>query len=206
MPSPAMIVALIALLFAVGGTSYAATKLAANSVGNKQLKKNAVTAEKVKDGSLTASDFKGASLPKGPQGPQGPSGQDGAPGKDGRSALTPLQNGETVSGVIGFDAHASAAGQDFGTAVSFPIPASTGPTSYDINGETPGEKCTGDEFGPTAPPDTVCIYLSDDSVASGNFSTTAPGDRSLGFGVRAIASGAGDLYFQGTWAFTEGPE
>lgn len=79
-PSPAMVVACIALIVALGGTSYAAIKLPANSVGTKQLKKNAVTGAKVKNGSLAAGDFKASSLPRGPQGPQGPQGVQGPPG------------------------------------------------------------------------------------------------------------------------------
>lgn len=69
-PSPAMIVALVALFVALGGVSYAA--LAKNSVGTKQLKKNAVTTVKIKnnavngakvaDGSLTGADVAAGSL------------------------------------------------------------------------------------------------------------------------------------------------
>ncbi len=61
-PSPAMVVAFIALFVAIGGSSYAVTRLPAGSVGSKQLKKNAVTGAKVKNGSLTAADIKVASL------------------------------------------------------------------------------------------------------------------------------------------------
>ena len=42
-PSPSMVVALMALFVALGGTSYAALKLPKNSVGNRQLKTGAVT-------------------------------------------------------------------------------------------------------------------------------------------------------------------
>ena len=85
-PSPAMVVASIALIVAMGGTSYAAIKLPANSVGTKQLKKNAVTGAKVKNGSLAAGDFKASSLPRGPQGLQGPQGIQGAQGVPGQSS------------------------------------------------------------------------------------------------------------------------
>jgi hypothetical protein len=61
-PSPAMIVAFIALFVAIGGSSYAVTRLPSGSVGTKQLKKNAVTGAKVKNGSLTAADIKVSSL------------------------------------------------------------------------------------------------------------------------------------------------
>lgn len=61
-PSPAMIVACVALFVALGGTSYAAIVLPANSVGTKQLKKSAVTGVKVKNATLTGAKIKNASL------------------------------------------------------------------------------------------------------------------------------------------------
>jgi hypothetical protein len=61
-PSPSMIVACVALFVALGGTSYAAIRLPANSVGTKQIKKSAVTAVKVKDATLTGAKIKDASL------------------------------------------------------------------------------------------------------------------------------------------------
>lgn len=63
-PSPAMIVACVALFISLGGTSYAAVKLPAGSVGTKQLQANAVVGSKVKAGSLTLSDISAASLSK----------------------------------------------------------------------------------------------------------------------------------------------
>lgn len=57
-----MLVACIALVFAMGGTSYAAITLPAGSVGAKQLAKNAVNGSKVKNGSLTTSDMSAKSL------------------------------------------------------------------------------------------------------------------------------------------------
>jgi hypothetical protein len=46
-------IALLALFIALGGTTYAATALPANSVGTKQLKKNAVIAPKIKKSAVT---------------------------------------------------------------------------------------------------------------------------------------------------------
>jgi hypothetical protein len=55
-PSPALVVASIALLVALGGTSVAAVnQLAANSVGTSQLKSNAVTTPKIKNSAVNAS-------------------------------------------------------------------------------------------------------------------------------------------------------
>ena len=55
-PSPALIVAIIALIAALTGTAYAA--LGKNSVGSKQLKKNAVTTAKIKNGAVTTAKLK----------------------------------------------------------------------------------------------------------------------------------------------------
>jgi hypothetical protein len=46
-PSPALVVAVLALLVAMSGTAYAATMLPKNSVGTAQLKKGAVTLTKI---------------------------------------------------------------------------------------------------------------------------------------------------------------
>lgn len=76
-PVPAYLIALLALVVALGGGAYAATKIPKSSVGTKQLKSNAVTTAKVKNGSLTAADFAAGQLTAGPPGPQGPKGADG---------------------------------------------------------------------------------------------------------------------------------
>src|SRR5215208_6320524 len=86
--APAMIVACLSLVVALGGVSYAAGVLPRNSVGTTQLKKkavtgpkikkNAVTGVKVKNGTLLAADFKAGQLPAGPQGPKGDKGDAGA--------------------------------------------------------------------------------------------------------------------------------
>ena len=90
-PSPAMVVACIALVVALGGTGVAAVNaLAPNSVGprqlrtgavtNPKLRNNAVTGVKVRNRSLTAADFVAGSLPRGPAGPAGPAGPEEAAG------------------------------------------------------------------------------------------------------------------------------
>ena len=53
-PSAALVVACIALLVALGGTSVAAvSQLARSSVGTPQLKDNAVTAKKLRNNAVT---------------------------------------------------------------------------------------------------------------------------------------------------------
>jgi hypothetical protein len=62
-PSASMIVSMLALSIALGGTGYAASQLPAKSVGTKQLKAGAVTSAKVADKSLKANDFAVGQLP-----------------------------------------------------------------------------------------------------------------------------------------------
>lgn len=80
-PSPAMLVALVALFVALGGSSYAALNLPKNSVGSKQLKKNAVSSKKVRNGSLLVRDLRpsGRTALRGQRGPDGPQGAPGQP-------------------------------------------------------------------------------------------------------------------------------
>src|SRR4051795_6969569 len=71
-PSPAMVVAFIALFVAIGGSSYAVTRLPAKSVGAKQIRngavrsvhiaRNAVTGAKIKNASITGADIRMSSL------------------------------------------------------------------------------------------------------------------------------------------------
>lgn len=92
-PSPALVVSLIALFVAFGGTGYAAVKINGANLKNKsvsgaklknktiagaKIKNDAVTGAKVKGGSLTASDFKAGTLLQGPAGPAGKNGVNGA--------------------------------------------------------------------------------------------------------------------------------
>jgi hypothetical protein len=95
-PSAGLVVAIVAMIVALGGTSYAAFSLPKNSVGTTQLKNGAVTGTKiakdaitsvnVKGGSLLAADFKVGQLPaatQGPMGNPGPQGPKGDPGPAG---------------------------------------------------------------------------------------------------------------------------
>ena len=120
-PSPAFVLASIALFVALGGTGYAALKLPKNSVGSEQIKKRAVTTAKlatravtraklangavtgakVRQGSLTASDFRQSSLPSGPTGPAGPPGPPGPPQelpRVGSVVLSDAHEAQTAAG------------------------------------------------------------------------------------------------------------
>jgi hypothetical protein len=108
LPSPATVIASIALLVALAGTSVAAVSAIPRlSVGTAQLKNNAVTSSKVKNASLLRADFKRGQVPTGPTGARGPQGAPGAAGPAGiaalerKDALTPANsvNSKTISAV-----------------------------------------------------------------------------------------------------------
>src|SRR4051812_6293819 len=67
-PSPALALAFMALLVAIGGTSYAGARLPARSVGAVQVKGNAITGAKVANDSLTGADIKESTLEGVPAG------------------------------------------------------------------------------------------------------------------------------------------
>lgn len=119
MPSPAMVVALLALFVALGGGAYAATnlprnsvgtrqlrnqavtihKLAFNSVGTRRIQNNAVISSKVRNHSLLARDFAPGQLPAGPRGPAGPAGPAGSAGPAGANGTNGANPGVPVVNV-----------------------------------------------------------------------------------------------------------
>jgi len=86
--SYANVMATIAVFVALGGASYAAIKLPANSVGTRQLRSGAVTLKKI-NRSTRASlrGARGAVGPKGAPGAQGPKGDAGPRGDTGAPAF-----------------------------------------------------------------------------------------------------------------------
>jgi len=86
-----MVVAVVALFVALGGSGYAAIqlngkKLQNRSIAGKKLKRGTLTGKEVRNGSLSTADFNRRQLvpgPKGPPGPPGPPGEDGEEGGAG---------------------------------------------------------------------------------------------------------------------------
>lgn len=93
LPSPAMVVACVALSVALGGTSYAAIRVSGKNVRDgsltgRDIKNNSVASADVKNGGLLSKDFKAGQLPAGPTGPAGPQGPGGGTGPPGASGAT----------------------------------------------------------------------------------------------------------------------
>ncbi len=128
-----MAIAVVALMVALGGTTYAVNALPRNSVGNEQLRKNsvgnaelrknAVTSAKVKNRSLLAVDFKPGQLNRlvptsiGPTGAQGTSGADGATGATGGTGATGPDGPVGDTGALGPAGAQGPAGLSWGTSI-----------------------------------------------------------------------------------------
>src|SRR6478672_7707518 len=89
--SYANLMSTVALFIALGGASYAAIVLPANSVTTKQ----------VKNRSLLAKDFKAGQLPRGATGPIGPVGLAGSAGAKGDKGDTGAPGGQGTQGTQG---------------------------------------------------------------------------------------------------------
>lgn len=108
-PTPSMIVALLALVFAMAGTGLAASTLMITkpsqikdgTITGADVKAETLTGRNIKNQSLTAEDFKGSlkgaegvkgvpgpAGPAGPPGPPGPAGATGIPGAPGATGAT----------------------------------------------------------------------------------------------------------------------
>jgi hypothetical protein len=152
--SPATVIACIALLVALGGTSVAAVSivLPPNSVGTAQLKNNAVVSGKVQNGSLRRADFGPGQLPAGPAGPQGPAGPAGPAGPGARWALV-RPDGSVIaqSGGVTLTAKPGVGSYilDFGTSVAgkLLIVASARASDPDFRGTVSVSPCGGTTEG-----------------------------------------------------------
>jgi hypothetical protein len=125
-PSPSLIVAIIALVVALGGTGYAALKLPRNSVGAKQIKPNAVTSSKVRNGSLLAADFGAGQIPAGAAGAPGVKGDKGDKGDRGNDGTTGPRGPS--------DAYSAARTLDDTGLGPYEITLNLPPGDYDVSG------------------------------------------------------------------------
>ena len=104
-PSPAMVVALIALLVATTGTAVAGVMITGANVKNESLTgldilNGSVTTNEIRNGTLRLVDF-GGKLPQGPQGPQGTPGTPGTPGPAGPQGPAGPKGSQGAKGATG---------------------------------------------------------------------------------------------------------
>lgn len=218
-PSPAMLVALVAMFVALGGSSYAALALPKNSVGKEQLKKNSVTSVKVKRGSLLTSDFKASQRKKlrgpqgvqgvaGTQGVQGAPGTQGVPGETGPAGPFPdgaIPSGKTIRGA--FFIRGESADLVIATALSFGFRLASAPVQHFVGqGATPPPECPGTPATPEAQAGHLCIYETLGSNR-GSLNIFDPGANTAGSGREGVVievneTSPGAVTTYGTWAVT----
>jgi hypothetical protein len=95
-PSASMLVAILAVVLACGGSATAARLITGkqiknNSVTSSDVRNNSLRSKDVRNRSLLAKDFKRGQLPRGAQGPQGLRGSTGATGPRGPAGFGVLE-------------------------------------------------------------------------------------------------------------------
>jgi hypothetical protein len=222
-PSPALVISLIALFVALGGTGYAALSLPKNSVGTKQLKKNAVTGSKIKKNAVTSSKVKdhsltGADIKLGALGTV-PSASNAGHANVADSATNaghaanatglagPLASGQTLIGYVDSAGHVGPGEIAPETSISFQIPLAAAPAFHiiPVGGPSTGA-CPGTANNPSAAPGNLCIYEST-LVNTTGFSLPDglnPVSGPTRFGLPGLlgASTSGDYIARGAWAVT----
>ena len=161
-PSPATVIASIALLVALSGTSYAAFALAPHSVHNLQLATGAVNSRVILDHGVKAVDLApgvAVSGPAGPAGPAGPTGPAGPAGPAGPGAMWALVKADGTiiakSGNISLTSHPSPGVYilDFNTALTDKLILSNagGPAGFTVRGPVVAALCGGPPQGTSCP-------------------------------------------------------
>ena len=191
--SPATVIASLALVFAMTGGAYAASKYVITST--KQIKPSVLALLKKSangkpgangaqgpgggQGPAGAQGPGGAQGPKGEPGPQGPEGKQGERGPKGENGTTgftetlPAEQTETGTLTVSQNGGAVMIGQ-----VSFTIPLHTELAASNVhlvNAASHLAECPGTANAPTAEPGNLCIYEGSMSGLKENGSTEGDG-------------------------------
>jgi hypothetical protein len=203
-PTPALVVSTVALILALGGTSYAAFSLPANSVGTRQIKNRAVTLAKIAPATQHALTKVGAQGNPGPQGVQGPQGPQGNPGP----FPAKLPSAQTLTGAFHAGGTAVASNALTGSYISFAFPLASAPTVNLIShGSASTAACPGSLSNPQAAPGNFCFYestpLNVSFIGFGDPVGNIGGAFSrFGGNVNIFSAGSGDFADGGSWAVT----
>jgi hypothetical protein len=201
-PSPATIIACIALVVSLGGVSYAAGVLPKNSVGSKQLRKAAVKPSKVAPRTIAL--FKGQRGDPGAKGDSGPQGNPGPQGEAGPPGPFPavLPSGKTMRGAYSIYSAASGSGSPARDEISFGFALPSPPTGKEhfIPQAGPNDpNCPGTWAAPEADPGHLCVY---ENVVVGGVSAKIITVHRYGALLAATSNAAGLFGSNGSWAVT----
>ena len=219
-PTPSMLIALIALFVALGGTGYAAFQIPSNSISSRHVINGSL--QKVDLSKKTVAALRGHVGPRGLRGEVGPSGQQGATGPQGPKGdkgatgdpwpyNNVLPSGKTVRGVFAPGGTAADANSIAQEGVSFGWGMADFPIVHYIEfGATPPPECPGTPTAPQAQAGHLCIYEADSVNVSGVcvFNPAHTSDPSCtatslrGFGIGITSETSGDFWLQGSWAVT----
>ncbi len=226
--TPSMIIAIIALGVALGGSSVAAnvtqairgTQVAKNSLPGNRVQRGTLPADRLRPGSVTGRQVNEGRLGKVPRARIADTATTAANatalGAKPAAAYRTfsgqvIPSGTTVTGAFGFSANVSGGtATELKEVVSLPGLAGNDLTDEAVNfgnavavGD-PDPACAGRALAPTAPAGRVCIYLSASvgvgTVVTGEAIPLLSGSRA-GFVVHAIKADAATGVF-GTWAYT----
>jgi hypothetical protein len=207
--SPAGVVAVIALVFAMAGGAFAANN---NGGGRATASAKAKRGPKGPKGATGAAGAQGPAGPAGPAGgagPKGATGAEGATGATGQTGFTEtLPSGKTETGTWGAFSYSAT---QFYIPISFNIPLETSVTVELLpkNHTTPtAGNCPGTVSQPEAEPGFLCVYTkfreeiggSPEEFLNPETGTAGQAGKTGAIG-RFFTEGLGQI--AGTWAVTE---
>ncbi len=192
--SPTTVIASLALVFAMTGGAYAASKVLITST--KQISPKVLKSLQGKAGAAGVPGAPGSAGPQGPagvagakgetgsQGPEGKEGKQGTPGANGQTGFTAtLPSGKTLKGQWSLYAEVPGQFRKAVSSVSFGIPLAEAPVPHYIraNGKEPfyntstkteeereQVECPGSAASPEAKPGNLCVYASSENDVEPN--------------------------------------
>ncbi|HEV7586119.1 MAG TPA: hypothetical protein VGO14_10100 [Solirubrobacteraceae bacterium] len=208
--SPSLVISVIALIVALGGSAVAAGYVitSTNQIAPSVLKKlKGNRGAKGAQGKIGATGAQGAA---GPQGATGAPGAQGVQGVQGVPGPFPgvLPAGKTLRGTFAVRGTAVNAGEESIGAISFGFTLASAPTPHYIDfGAVPPAECPGTAAAPQATAGNLCIYESAvaNSTVRGEFDTVGGSNdvtTTFGAGGYTDATVAGFYRTRGSWAVT----
>jgi hypothetical protein len=199
--TPSLLISLVALSVALGGTAVAAGYVITST---KQISPKVLKALKGAKGAKGARGATGATGGTGATGAVGPQGIQGVAGP----LTTALPSGQTLRGTFAVRGTAAAGGEESVAAISFGFSLTAAPIpNFVFAGAASTTACPGTAAAPTAAPGQLCIYEAStlNTTTRGEFDAVSGNDNTtttFGAAVFADSTAAGAYRTRGSWAVT----